>query len=229
VKYLLLPGLDGTGRLFDTFSATVPEGSSVEIARYPIDREMSYTDYAALVVSSFLPEDPFVIVAESFSGPIAVLAAASRPPALTGIVLCNTFVYRAAWRGFAYLPWAWLFRFPVTTLTVGIHLTGFRHASNWVQRIRDANQPVLPKVRASRLRSALTVDVRNEFAALDVPVMYLRGLQDRLVFSSCVRQAIAARPSTTVVRVPGPHLLLQVEPQRSWQEVTSFVSSQCQP
>ena len=229
MQYLLLPGMDGTGRLFDSFSATVPEGSSVDIASYPVDREMSYSDHAALVVDAFSPDEPFVIVAESFSGPIAVLAAATRLPNLAGIVLCNTFVYRVAWHGFSYLPWAWLFRFPITTLTVGIHLTGFQHASKWVQRIRAANQPVLPNVRASRLRSALTVDVRNEFAALDVPVMYLRGLQDRLVFSSCVRQATAARPSTTVVQVPGPHLLLQVEPQRSWQEVSSFVSSQCQP
>ena len=229
MKYLLLPGLDGTGKLFDPFVATAPQGASIEIARYPVDREMSYSDYATLVLDTFPPDEPFVVVAESFSGPIAVLIGSTQPPTLTGIVLCNTFVYRAAWHGFSYLPWAWLFRFPVTTLTVGIHLTGFSHASNWVQRIRTANQPVLPKVRASRLRSALTVDVRNEFAAIDVPVMYLRGLQDRLVFSSCVRHAKAARPSTTVVQVPGPHLLLQVEPQRSWQEVSSFVSSQCQP
>ena len=229
MKYLLLPGLDGTGKLFDPFVATAPQGASVNVARYPVDREMSYPEYATLVLDTFTPDEPFVIVAESFSGPIAVLIASSRPPTLTGIVLCNTFVYRAAWRGFTYLPWAWLFRFPLTKLTVGIHLTGFRHASNWVQPIRIANQPVLPRVRASRLRSALNVDVRNEFASLEIPVMYLRGLQDRLVFSSCVRHATATRPSTSVVQVPGPHLLLQVEPQRSWQEVSSFVSSQCQP
>jgi pimeloyl-[acyl-carrier protein] methyl ester esterase len=229
VKYLLLPGLDGTGKLFDRFVAAAPQGASVDVARYPVDREMSYPEYATLVLDTFAPDEPFVIVAESFSGPIAVLVASSHPPTLAGIVLCNTFVYRAAWRGFSYLPWASLFRFPVTTLTVGIHLTGFRHASSWLQPIRSANQPVLPRVRASRLRSALNVDVRNEFASLEIPVMYLRGLQDRLVFSSCVRHATATRPSTSVVQVPGPHLLLQVEPQRSWQEVSSFVSSQCQP
>jgi pimeloyl-[acyl-carrier protein] methyl ester esterase len=229
VKYLLLPGLDGTGVLFGPFVATAPEGASIEIASYPVDREMSYADSAALVVSTFVPDEPFVIVAESFSGPIAVLVAAARPQALAGVVLCNTFVYRAAWHGFSHLPWAWLLRIPVTTLTAGIHLTGFRTASSWARRIRLANQPVLPSVRASRLRSALNVDVRKEYAALNVPVMYLRGLHDRLVLSSCVRHATAARPSTFVVQVPGPHLLLQVEPRRSWQEVSSFVSHRCRP
>lgn len=229
MKYLLLPGLDGTGKLFDPFVEAAPNDAPTEVAKYPFDKSMSYSEYATFVLSTFVSNEPFTIIAESFSGPVAVLVAASRPSALTGVVLCNTFVYRAAWRGFSYLPWAWLFRFPVTTLMVGIHLTGFRQASKWVERIRAANQPVLPGVRASRLRAALNADVRGEFAGLDVPVMYLRGLQDRLVFSSCVRHAREARPSTTVVRVPGPHLLLQTEPQRSWQEVTSFVSSQCQP
>jgi pimeloyl-ACP methyl ester carboxylesterase len=229
VKYLLLPGLDGTGKLFDPFVEMAPDGASVEIASYPVDKEMSYSDYATLVVGTLVPDEPFTIIAESFSGPVAVLVAASSPPGLAAVVLCNTFVYRAAWRGFSFLPWAWLFRFPLTNLTVGLHLTGFRQATNWVQRVRAANQPVLPSVRASRLRAALNVDVRSEFAGLDVPVMYLRGLRDRLVLSSCVRHAIAARPSTTVVRVPGPHLLLQTEPQRSWQEVSLFVSNHRRP
>jgi len=227
MKYLLLPGLDGTGTLFEPFTAQAPSGSSCDVVSYPIDQNLSYAEYAQLISSDFIPDESFVIVAESFSGPVAVLVGSTCPSALVGVVLVNTFVFRAAWRGISYLPWSLLFRLPLSRLTVGLHLTGFNHAPRFVGSIRAANAPVAPAVRASRLRSAFNVDVRNQLAALDVPVMYLRGSDDRLVFSSCVRRVVSARPSTTVVRIPGPHLLLQVEPQRSWQEVSSFVSSCC--
>ncbi len=228
MKYLLLPGLDGTGKLFKAFTACTPQEASCDVASYPSDRELSYPACAEFITANFIPDEPFVIVAESFSGPVAVLVGSANPSALLGVVLCNTFVFRAAWRGFSYLPWAWLYRLPLTRFSVGLHLTGFKRASRFVGPIRAANASVSPTIRAFRLRSALNVDVRDRLAGLGVPVMYLRGIHDRLVFSNCVRQVEAARPSTVVVRVPGPHLLLQVEPHRSWQEVSSFVSSNCQ-
>jgi pimeloyl-ACP methyl ester carboxylesterase len=227
VKYLLLPGLDGTGKLFEPFIAHAPSGASCSVVSYPVNEELAYPDCADLVMANFIPEEPFVIVAESFSGPVAVLVASTRPSALAAVVLCNTFVFRASWRGFSLLPWAFLFRLPLTQFSVGLHLTGFKHASRLVEAIRAANAPVLPGVRASRLRSALSVDVRDQLAGLSVPVVYLRGIHDRLIFSGCVRHVVSARPITTVVRVPGPHLLLQVEPERSWQEVSSFLSLHC--
>jgi pimeloyl-ACP methyl ester carboxylesterase len=228
VNYLLLPGLDGTGKLFEPFTACTPTGSSCRVVTYPPASDLSYPEYAEFVTTNFIVDEPFVIVAESFSGPVAVLVASTHPSALVGVVLCNTFVYRASWRGFSHLPWAWLFRVPLTRFSVGLHLTGFKHASRLVGPIRDANGPVLPSVRASRLRLALNVDVRRQLAELNIPVAYLRGIHDRLIFSRCVRHVVSAKPSTRVVHVPGPHLLLQVAPERSWQEVISFVSSECQ-
>ncbi len=225
MKYLLLPGLDGTGRLFEPFIRAAPEDASCAVANYPVDRGLSYPKCADLVVSKFLPDGEFVIVAESFSGPVAILVAASRPRGLIGVVLCNTFVYRVSWRGFGLLPWSLLFRMPILRFSVGLHLTGFERASEFVGIIREANAPVLPAVRASRLRSALAVDVRREFAALDVPVMYLRGDHDRLVLRHCLRRVVKTRPETNVVTISGPHLLLQTEPERCWREITTSVTS----
>ena len=225
MNFLLLPGLDGTGRLFEPFVYRAPEDAECTVAHYPVDRALSYPECAGLVVSEFLPDGEFVIIAESFSGPVAVLTAARRPPGLVRVVLCNTFVYRASWRGFALLPWSLLFRLPLSWLSVGIHLTGFGRASESLGMIREANAPVLPTVRAGRLRSALAIDVRPEFSALDLPVMDLRGRHDRLVLGNCRRQVVRTRPETTVVTIPGPHLLLQTEPERCWEEITAFVES----
>lgn len=227
MKFLLLPGLDGTGRLFEPFVSRAPEDADITFARYPVDRDLSYPECAELVLSECLPDGEFVIIAESFSGPVAVLAAANHPRGLVGLVLCNTFVYRASWRGFGLLPWSLLIKMPLSQLSVGIHLTGFGRAAEFVGIIRAANKPVLPTVRASRLRSALAVDVRPEFAALDLPIMDLRGDHDRLVLGNCARRVMQTRPATTAVTIPGPHLLLQTEPEQCWREIVAFVESHC--
>ena len=104
MRYLLLPGLDGTGKLFEPFTKHTPHDSGCVVASYPTDRKLSYPECAELIVSDFIPDDEFVIVAESFSGPVAVLVASTRPSTLVGVVLCNTFAYRAAWRGFCLIP-----------------------------------------------------------------------------------------------------------------------------
>lgn len=225
MKFLLLPGLDGTGRLFDGFTRHAPGDASCIVANYPVDRELSYPECAEIVISEFLPDGEFVIIAESFSGPVAVLAAASHPRGLAGLVLCNTFIYRAAWRGFGLFPWLLLFKMPLSRLSVGIHLTGFGRAAELVGIIRTANASVLPSVRASRLRSALAVDVRPEFAALDLPIMDLRGDRDRLVLGNCAQWVKRTRPESRAVTIPGPHLLLQTEAEGCWREITAFVDS----
>lgn len=227
MKFLLLPGLDGTGLLFEPFVSRAPDDADVTFAHYPVDRDLSYPECAELVMSEFLPDGEFVIIAESFSGPVAVLTAASHPRGLAGLVLCNTFIYRASWRGFGLFPWSLLFKMPLSQLSVGIHLTGFGRAAEFVGIIRTANASVLPSVRASRLRSALAVDVRPEFTALDLPVMDLRGDRDRLVLGNCAQWVKRTSPEARAVTIPGPHLLLQTEPEGCWREITAFVDSNC--
>jgi len=72
------------------------------------------------------------------------------------------------------------------------------------------------------------VDVRPEFAALDLPVMDLRGDRDRLVLGNCAQWVKRTRPESRAVTIAGPHLLLQTEPERCWREITAFVDSNCQ-
>ncbi len=125
VHYLFLPGLHGTGTLFEPLTDCAPPNVECTVVTYPVDRELSYREYADYVIANFIPEKPFVIVAESFSGPVAVLAAERKPASLIGMVLCNTFVYSPAWSGFASPPWRFLFSFSPPQCIIGFQLTGF--------------------------------------------------------------------------------------------------------
>src|SRR5688500_10831267 len=87
----MLPGLDGTGKLFQPLISALPKYLEPVVISYP---QVVSLDYAALaeLVRKQLPDDRFVLLAESFSGPIALAASALKPEHLVAIVLCTTFV-----------------------------------------------------------------------------------------------------------------------------------------
>lgn len=88
---VLLPGMDGTGELFAPFIAALGGEFDVRVVRYPGDHRGGYEELEAIARSA-IPEDrPYVLLAESFSGPIAISIAASGPKQLRGLVLCCTF------------------------------------------------------------------------------------------------------------------------------------------
>ena len=70
MKIILLPGLDGTGLLFEPFEAITPAGFSVDVL--PLD-QMIGQDAASQAerFESVLPDEPFILLAESYSGLVA--------------------------------------------------------------------------------------------------------------------------------------------------------------
>ncbi|WP_222432862.1 alpha/beta fold hydrolase [Caenimonas sedimenti] len=86
---VLLPGMDGTGELFAPFIAAY--GGATQVVRYPPTAVLNYAGLEEVARSALPRGEPFVLLGESFSGPIAISLAASRPPNLLGVILCCTF------------------------------------------------------------------------------------------------------------------------------------------
>ena len=110
MKILALPGLDGTADLFEPFARSAPDGFEVATVSYPPDRALDYAGHLEIARRHLPADGPFLLLGESFSGPVSVWLAAEAPPGLTGLVLCNTFVRPPSWSGFRHLPWELLFR-----------------------------------------------------------------------------------------------------------------------
>ena len=77
MKLVLLPGLDGTGLLFDPLLRILPSHFSSIVISYPPDEPLGYAELVPYVKSRIPANEDFVIVAESFSGPLAVEIASS--------------------------------------------------------------------------------------------------------------------------------------------------------
>jgi pimeloyl-ACP methyl ester carboxylesterase len=79
ISLILLPGLDGTGLLFQPLVAALPEMIKSIVVGYPGDQPLNYEQLLPQVMDALPRSDPFIILGESFSGPLAMMAAAKRP------------------------------------------------------------------------------------------------------------------------------------------------------
>ncbi len=225
MKILALPGLDGTADLFEPFVRSAPDGFVVETVSYPPDRQLDYAEHLEIARRHLPADGPFLLLGESFGGPLSVWLAAEAPPGLAGLILCNTFVRAPNWSGFRHLPWEWLFRRPVPRNVVRRRLAGRWTTPEIVRTVRAVDRKVAPEVMAKRLRETLTVDARDAFARVPVPVLALHGTRDGLVRRRSLRAILAVRPETEVAEIEAPHMLLQIAPDEAWAAIGRFVAA----
>jgi pimeloyl-ACP methyl ester carboxylesterase len=226
IALVLLPGLDGTGLLFADFAAAFGPEVEVITVSYPADVVLGYVELES-VVRSFLPQDrPFFLLGESFSGPVAISIAASRPEGLLGLILCCSFARSPRPRLAVFGPV--LSVAPVAILPVSL-LSFFVLGRFSSPALRDALGRSLTQVKEAvlraRARAALSVDVSASLSHVEVPVLYLRAAEDRVVPKSASQLVVQLVPSTKVVEFPAPHFLLQVLPSQTAYSVREFMEN----
>ena len=223
---MLLPGMDGTGNLFADFVEALPDEFETEIVRYPTDVFRSYLDLLPLVNSASQPSEPYVLVAESFSTPLAIQYAATCPPNLKGLVLCAGFTTSPVqgWRRIlSSLLSPVLFRLPLPSFIVRLLLAGSTASPALVAAVKAAISSVQSVVLSARFRAVLGCDTRAELAQIAVPILYLQAMRDRLIPPSCLEAIQRVKPETVVSAIDGPHLLFQREPLQTADVVARFV------
>lgn len=227
MKLVLLPGLDGTGCLYEPLTRILPPEFSHLVLPYPKDKPLSYAELVELVQRRLQDEKEYVLVAESFSGPVAIEIAATLPANLKALVLCATFIsnpstvpqsVRALLRG----PF---FRLEPPQFFIERYFLGPKPFRHLVESFRYARHSVPAEVLAFRMRSVLNVDVRRAFAACRVPILYLLGKQDRLVRRRSVDEMLKIQPDMRVAEIDGPHLLLQREPDKCFEAIDRFLDA----
>jgi hypothetical protein len=77
---VLLPGLDGTGKLFAEFVKLLDPGVCAMVVAYPPDQPLGYEELDALVrgiLDKPRRDQRYVLLGESFSGPLAIRSAST--------------------------------------------------------------------------------------------------------------------------------------------------------
>ncbi len=83
---LLLPGLDGTGKLFARFAAELPGNIEPTVIPLPAEPRPGLERLASAMRERLPIGRPYALLAESFSGPVAIRLAAEQPPDLVALV-----------------------------------------------------------------------------------------------------------------------------------------------
>jgi len=225
ITLVLLPGMDGTGELFAPFIAALDGAFEVVVVRYPGDRALGYEALEGIAREALPKDRPFVLLGESFSGPIAVSIAASAPPGLVGLVLCCSFVRNPlpALRRLVWLVDGLPMRLAPVRLLGHLVLGRDSTAALRDALVRSLGQ-VSPAALKARLRAVLGVDVSAKLETVSVPVLCLRASRDRVVPRSAGALVMRLAPRSQHVEIDASHFLLQGAPNDAARVVRQFAS-----
>ena len=199
---VLVPGMDGTGRLF---YRQVPRlARDFRVTTYALrddapDMHTLVEDLAAVVRTVSDNGEPATIVGESFGGTLAMSFAVAHPELVRELVVLNSFAYfkpqyrlRLAVASLSVMPWG--------AMGLVRRLTAFRLHSRYTGReelerfLRETGYTTREGY-LSRLRILQRYDVRSSLPAISAPTLFIAADRDHLVPS--VEQA-----SYMVKRVP---------------------------
>ncbi len=224
-KVLLLPGLDGTGRLFAPLQNALAEKLDTTAIAYGDERV--FEEYVE-TVGARLADAGTILIGESFSGPIALSLMARFPTRIRCAVLCATFAVsplRSLCSASGVVP-TWAFR-PGALRRTLIHyfgLNGELHHSI-VPEIMEVARSVQGAITKSRLTLLSQVDMRPLLRSLQHPVMHLQASHDRVVGNHLSRQLVGGLPKVDSRIIRGPHMLAQTRPAECAAAILDFLDS----
>jgi pimeloyl-ACP methyl ester carboxylesterase len=205
---ILVPGMDGTGRLF---YAQVPRlARSYRVATYALRNDA--TDWATLVEDLQRVIDDLapgtrraIVVGESFGGALALSFALASPERVSALVVLNSFPYfapqirlRLARIGLSVLPWG-MMAFIRRVTASRLH-SGHTHREE-VRRFMELTAAASRRGYLNRLHLLTRYDVRDRLRELQMPTLFLAADQDHLVPSVAQAQFMAGRVNGATLRI----------------------------
>jgi pimeloyl-ACP methyl ester carboxylesterase len=226
---VLLPGMDGTGHLFEPFINVLPKKFSVTVVSYPADELLDYSQFQAIIEAAVPQVNNYTLVAESFSGPLALQFGAKNPLNLKSIILCASFVISPSpkilnWPGTVLS--SLICRMPLSSWALRHWMLGMDCSDDLVSLARTSIRKVSPRVLAHRLRTVIRVDAREALRNCTKPILYLLATEDRLVNGRGLRDIVSVKPEVNHIEIDGPHLLLQRNPKAAIKAIECFLKTQ---
>lgn len=224
-RWILLPGLDGTGILFGELLKHLPAGVDAVVVRYPKERRSSTSELMRLVDAALPAEGRYALIAESFSGPLALRAIGNSGRIPVALILCASFG-----RSPIPLPVCGLMslvapaavHWKIPRSLVRRYLAGNR--DRVIHQFRIAIAGVSGAALASRFKALGEFTDSFVPKTLRTPVLYIRATEDRLVHKRELTW-LQSRYSVTARDVRSPHLVLQCQPKSVVGLITEFLRS----
>ena len=220
MKLVLLPGLDGTGKLFVPLIEALANSIDVQVITYPLNKEQSYNELIEYVKQN-LPKEDFILLAESFSGPIAYQVALSKPNQLKSLILVATFLENPRPFLLKFIPSSRVLALPIPTILSRMFFLGFSVERKIIELFNETIKTVLPSVIQYRLKEITQLKPSSQKVKLKTT--YIQASNDKLVPSKSLKDWQKVCDDIDVFKVKGEHFILQANPIRCAEVVTEVV------
>jgi len=225
IALVILPGLHGTDKLFRGVLNQLPPFIRPVVLSYPPDKKLGYSDLVPVVLAAVKknspPGQPFVLLGESFGGPLSLLVADQQPEGLSGIVLCASFIscphpLAPLWARSLVPSTPFRLMAPISKIKgiVGDY---------WNEESHKALASVRPEVWAHRLREVIGVDVSDELARTTLPILYIQGKRDIVVPGVNLKKVRAIRNDVQSVQIDTTHMIMQIRPDEAAAAISDFI------
>jgi len=223
---LLLPGLHGKGDLFRPLMDKLGDRYDLSAVSYPQTVPMGYEALFDLVTSRIKREKTYIILGESFSGPLAVRTAAKFSKQVKGLILAGSFVTSPIphWINTLkpFLNTPLLYLRPVKWVNERLMGSSCPEGTRkWIH----ASMPRLSRdVLATRIREVMAVDVRQELKDYQGRLLYMAGARDWLVGKGSIESVWLCRPDVEIRVIDGVHMFLETNAKDSADAINEFCS-----
>ena len=225
---MLLPGLDGSGTLYRPFRDALARQIRLRIVTYPDCPTWGLDDYVDHVERSLPHEERPLVIAESFSGPIA-LRLLRRRNDLAGMVLVASFDDRPnpLLAAANLVPISLVKAMAKRQRLLRFFCLGDDVRQEAVLSLRDAIERLSPATLRSRLELLRSLHPVGGTEGTTVPILCLIAGQDRLVVSRIAERTLWRDAS--IHRIEGPHFLLQARPTECVAAIEAWRAKAGQP
>lgn len=220
---VLMPGLDGTGKLFAPIIPLLEHHFGLQIVTYP-DLD-SFDDYVDCALAQ-LPTSNFSLVAESFSGPVALAVMAQRPGLIGPSVLSATYARSPLpelTRMSSYVPDQMFSIGALGQFCLDVYEVEEEDFSETQPLPLNLTEQLDGSLLKNRISALSRIDISALLPGIEVPILYLRGMQDRIVSENDAILLQNNLPNIDRVDIDAPHLLLQTRPQQCAELIIQHV------
>lgn len=222
MKLVLLPGMDGTGDLFEEFLSYY-DGENLVIP-LPQDGPQDHLSLARAIEMQ-LPNEDFILLAESFSGGIVPELLKRSLANIKGVIFVASFLScpnRYLLPIVKVLPLKALASAPLSKIGHKFLLLG-QHASEalllkFITVIKSIPEHIL------KSRLAVMSQQRLPQGNFEVPTVYIQAMSDRLIMPRKSRELCNLFKNIEYIEIDGPHFVLQAKPKESSQLVSKAVA-----
>ena len=227
VKLVMLPGMDGTGRLFERLIQLFPPEIEPLVIPLPTTGSQSY-EALTQSIRMLLPEqEPYFLLGESFSGRIAFEIATDNSPLLLGVIYVASFLSTPTLARMPlplFTPLKQMLFFPGTS-SIGKYFTVGSVPNNqvWLEIVNSIaqvkNNTITARLKALRqLKTPLKPNGKRSLSLIPA--------HDRLVDKNASSTLELYCTSLTQKTITGSHFILQMNPQECASQIIKFISNE---